>query len=170
MGCSQQRRVCYRTHLDPTLAAASSAAAAAAASTAASAIGVLPASLFLSNKHTWLQPSHTLLRCCTLPSPLPRHTNPPHAHIPHARSAIAEAVVRSLTLWQGPPGTGKTRTLLGLVEVLVRTALLQPDRHAAMGPILACADTNAAVDNLAEGLDGLGLRVVRVGQPAKVCC
>jgi hypothetical protein len=39
--------------------------------------------------------------------------------------AIAQAVVRSLTLWQGPPGTGKTRTLLALVEVLVKTALAE---------------------------------------------
>jgi replication-associated recombination protein RarA len=39
--------------------------------------------------------------------------------------AIAQAVVRSLTLWQGPPGTGKTRTLLAMVEVLVKTALAE---------------------------------------------
>lgn len=75
--------------------------------------------------------------------------------------------MRGLTLWQGPPGTGKTRTLLGLVEVLIKTALLKPERWAEMGPVLACADTNAAVDNLTEGLDGLGLRVVRIGAPAK---
>jgi hypothetical protein len=37
-----------------------------------------------------------------------------------------------------------------------------------MGPILACGDTNAAVDNLVEGLLDKRLRVVRLGQPAKV--
>lgn len=37
-----------------------------------------------------------------------------------------------------------------------------------MGPLLACADTNAAVDNLVEGLTNKGLKVVRLGQPAKV--
>eukprot|EP00775_Hariotina_reticulata_P009337 gene9337-9500_t len=84
------------------------------------------------------------------------------------KRAIAQAVVRSLTLWQGPPGTGKTRTLLALVEVLVKTSLLSAERAAAMGPLLACADTNAAVDNLVEGLVGNGLKVVRIGQPAKV--
>ncbi|WIA20873.1 hypothetical protein OEZ85_005221 [Tetradesmus obliquus] len=85
------------------------------------------------------------------------------------KKAIAQAVVRSLTLWQGPPGTGKTRTLLALVEVLVKTALAEPEtRWKAMGPLLACADTNAAVDNLVEGLADKGLKVVRLGQPAKV--
>ena len=37
-----------------------------------------------------------------------------------------------------------------------------------MGPILACADTNAATDNLVEGLIERGIDVVRLGQPAKV--
>lgn len=38
-----------------------------------------------------------------------------------------------------------------------------------MGPILACADTNAATDNLVEGLVERGINVTRLGQPAKVC-
>jgi hypothetical protein len=46
--------------------------------------------------------------------------------------------------------------------------LLQPERWKAMGPLLACADTNAAVDNLVEGLADKGLKVVRLGNPAKV--
>ena len=37
-----------------------------------------------------------------------------------------------------------------------------------MGTLLACADTNAAVDNLVEGLLARGIRVARVGNPAKV--
>lgn len=43
-----------------------------------------------------------------------------------------------------------------------------PQCWATMGPILACGDTNAAVDNLVEGLVNRKLRVVRLGQPAKV--
>ena len=68
---------------------------------------------------------------------------------------------------QGPPGTGKTRTLLALLEVLSRISG-EPGRPNAMGPILACADTNAATDNLVEGLVERGIDVTRLGQPAKV--
>ena len=68
---------------------------------------------------------------------------------------------------QGPPGTGKTRTLLALLEVLARIARA-PGRADAMGPILACADTNAATDNIVEGLMERGINVTRLGQPAKV--
>lgn len=50
----------------------------------------------------------------------------------------------------------------------MKTAEKQPRRWEAMGPILACGDTNAAVDNLVEGLLHKRLRVVRLGQPAKV--
>ena len=70
---------------------------------------------------------------------------------------------------QGPPGTGKTRTLLAFMEVMVKTSPLHP-----FTPILACADTNAAVDNIVEGLVDRKINVVRLGQPAKVnahvCC
>ena len=69
---------------------------------------------------------------------------------------------------QGPPGTGKTRTLLALLEVLARINAV-PGRRQTMGPILACADTNAATDNLVEGLLARGIAVTRLGQAAKAC-
>ena len=76
-------------------------------------------------------------------------------------------IQRSCFHMQGPPGTGKTRTLLALLEVLSRISG-EPGRADAMGPILACADTNAATDNLVEGLVERGIEVTRLGQPAKV--
>lgn len=85
------------------------------------------------------------------------------------RRAVAEALVHTLTLWQGPPGTGKTRTLLALMQVLVRVNSATPARWSGAGPLLACAGTNAAVDNLLEGLEARGIQAVRVGPPAKVC-
>lgn len=69
---------------------------------------------------------------------------------------------------QGPPGTGKTRTLLALLQVLATANAMQPARFAQVGPILACGDTNAATDNLVEGLLERGMRVVRIGLPSKV--
>jgi hypothetical protein len=53
-------------------------------------------------------------------------------------------------------------------QVVVKTAQRNSRRWSAIGPILACGDTNAAVDNLVEGLVKKGMRVVRLGQPAKV--
>lgn len=54
--------------------------------------------------------------------------------------------------FQGPPGTGKTRTLLAFMQVLCAANRTRPDSQSGMGPILAAADTNAACDNLVEGL------------------
>ncbi|EFJ48816.1 hypothetical protein VOLCADRAFT_48647, partial [Volvox carteri f. nagariensis] len=73
------------------------------------------------------------------------------------RRAVAAALTRTVTLWQGPPGTGKTRTLLALIE-----ASGGGTAHT-MGPVLAVADTNAAVDNLVEGLATRGVKAVRLG-------
>ncbi|MCA8920653.1 MAG: AAA family ATPase, partial [Planctomycetes bacterium] len=58
----------------------------------------------------------------------------------------------------GPPGTGKTRTLAEFVA----KAVARGER------VLACAASNAAVDNLAERLVERGLVVVRLGHPARV--
>lgn len=70
---------------------------------------------------------------------------------------------------QGPPGTGKTRTLLGLLETMVGLSKWLKSTHGiALGPILACADTNAATDNILEGLFARGVNVVRLGRPANV--
>ena len=73
-----------------------------------------------------------------------------------------EAVARSLSaadaaLIHGPPGTGKTTVLVELIR-----------QAAAAGErVLASAPSNIAVDNILEKLDGAGLRLVRLGHPAR---
>jgi ATP-dependent RNA/DNA helicase IGHMBP2 len=58
----------------------------------------------------------------------------------------------------GPPGTGKTTTLVQCIRQVVSDE----------GQSLVCAPSNAAVDLLADKLQEQGLRVVRIGHPARV--
>jgi superfamily I DNA and/or RNA helicase len=73
-----------------------------------------------------------------------------------------EAVKRALSaddvaLVHGPPGTGKTTVLVEIIR-----------QHVARGErVLATAPSNIAVDNILEKLLGTGLRVVRLGHPAR---
>ncbi len=64
-----------------------------------------------------------------------------------------------LAIVHGPPGTGKTTTLVKAIK-----ALYEKDHKT----ILVVAPSNAAVDLVSEKLHIQGLRVVRVGNPAKV--
>jgi len=58
----------------------------------------------------------------------------------------------------GPPGTGKTTTL---VEAIRLTA--KEERQ-----VLVCAPSNAAIDLLVDKLSQQGLKVLRIGHPARV--
>ncbi len=74
-----------------------------------------------------------------------------------------EAVQRCLgaedvAIVHGPPGTGKTTVL---VEVILQTV-------KAGGRVMASAPSNVAVDNMVEKLLPYGLRIVRMGHPARI--
>ncbi len=75
------------------------------------------------------------------------------------QEAISKAVSSRLSIIQGPPGTGKTHTAVHMLKAMIMMG---------RGPILACAESNVAVDNLLEGLLDLGVNAIRFGRPVKV--
>lgn len=72
--------------------------------------------------------------------------------IRHALSTLDIGVIH------GPPGTGKTTTLVHAIRLA-----LQNEKQ-----ILVCAPTNTAVDLLTEKLLEQGVKVLRVGHPARI--
>lgn len=62
-------------------------------------------------------------------------------------------------------GSGKTHTLLALLSLLCKASRSISGRFPC--PVLVCAETNAAVDNLAYGLLKRKIRVVRIGPPSR---
>lgn len=67
--------------------------------------------------------------------------------------AVKHALQRPLSLIQGPPGTGKTVTSATIVYQLVRQG---------GGPVLVCAPSNTAVDQLTEKIHRTGLKVRKI--------
>lgn len=65
---------------------------------------------------------------------------------------------RPLLIIQGPPGTGKT----GILKEIIVKSVQQGEK------ILVTAPTNAAVDNMVEKLSSLSLKIVRMGNPARI--
>ncbi|CAH1637348.1 unnamed protein product [Spodoptera littoralis] len=86
---------------------------------------------------------------------LPKHFSAPN--LPDLNRsqvyAVKHALQRPLSLIQGPPGTGKTVTSATIVYQLVRQN---------SGPVLVCAPSNTAVDQLTEKIHRTGLKVVRL--------
>ncbi len=76
------------------------------------------------------------------------------------QNAINKIVAANeLAIVHGPPGTGKTTTLVEAIKHL---------RKKENEKILVVAPSNAAVDLLSEKLHDAGLKVLRVGNPARV--
>ncbi len=73
-----------------------------------------------------------------------------------ALSKIANA--KDVAIIHGPPGTGKTTTMAHAIHQTVKKEY----------QVLVCAPSNAAVDWIIEKLAELGLRVLRIGHPARV--
>uniref|UniRef100_A0A336KT50 DNA helicase n=1 Tax=Culicoides sonorensis TaxID=179676 RepID=A0A336KT50_CULSO len=86
---------------------------------------------------------------------LPKHFSAPN--LPDLNRsqvyAVKHAIQRPLSLIQGPPGTGKTVTSASIVYQLVKIN---------GGPVLVCAPSNTAVDQLTEKIHRTNLKVVRV--------
>lgn len=65
---------------------------------------------------------------------------------------------KDIAVVHGPPGTGKTSTMVQAIRLVVQTE----------GQVLVCAPTNTAVDLISVKLLELGVRVLRLGHPARV--
>lgn len=86
---------------------------------------------------------------------LPKHFSAPN--LPDLNRsqvyAVKHAIQRPLSLIQGPPGTGKTVTSATIVYQLVKQN---------GGPVLVCAPSNTAVDQLTEKIHRTNLKVIRL--------
>ena len=109
---------------------------------------------------------HDLVASSEMPPEIPKTKRiPPNVDITKLKlnqsqyEAVIGALTRRLTLIQGPPGTGKTYTAIEILTTMIKHKV---------GPILATADSNVAVDNLLQGLLEKGIKAIRIGQPVKV--
>lgn len=84
-----------------------------------------------------------------------------HPHLNRVQNeAVAQILAAEhLAIIHGPPGTGKTTTIVQAIKAISK----QEGKKT-----LVVAPSNAAVDLLSEKLSAEGLRVVRIGNPARV--
>ncbi len=83
-----------------------------------------------------------------------------HPHLNESQNEALNKIrsAKDVALVHGPPGTGKTTTL---VEAIKDTVAMEKQ-------VMVTAASNAAVDLLAEKLTIQGIRVLRIGHPARV--
>ena len=74
------------------------------------------------------------------------------------KALLKIANAKDVAIIHGPPGTGKTTTLAHAIHQTVKKEY----------QVMVCAPSNAAVDWIIEKLAELGLRVLRIGHPARV--
>lgn len=84
--------------------------------------------------------------------------HPPNLNASQQKAMNKVLAAMDVGIIHGPPGTGKTTTLVQAIRVA-----LERENQA-----LVCAPSNAAIDLLAEKLSDEGLRVLRIGHPARV--
>jgi ATP-dependent RNA/DNA helicase IGHMBP2 len=89
---------------------------------------------------------------------LPAPINLPHLNAGQNEALNKVLAAKDLAIVHGPPGTGKTTTLVAAIG-----QVLKQERQ-----VLVAAPSNAAVDLLSEKLAQAGVRVLRVGNPARV--
>lgn len=90
-------------------------------------------------------------------------SNPYDIPIPHLNLSQKEAVMKIMTTKElavihGPPGTGKTTTLTEAIYYLVKN----------QNKVLVCAASNTATDLLAQKISQKGIKVIRLGHPARM--
>lgn len=82
----------------------------------------------------------------------------PSLNLSQNRAVRKVVAAKDIAIIHGPPGTGKTTTLVQAIRVVLQTEK----------QVLVCAPTNTAVDLLCEKLIEQGIRVLRIGHPARV--
>ena len=75
--------------------------------------------------------------------------------------AMAMMLSERISLVQGPPGTGKTRLIVEVIKLLKQ-------HFKVPYPIMVCAHTNVAVDNLLAPLRKEGIKALRSGSSDRV--
>ncbi|KAN0066277.1 ATP-dependent RNA helicase [Thecaphora frezii] len=95
------------------------------------------------------------IESATLRTAMPKRFSAPGLpELNHSQvNAVKSVLQKPLSLIQGPPGTGKTVTSATIVYQLSK---MNP------GPVLVCAPSNVAVDQLTEKIHATGLKVVRL--------